>query len=191
MSTEFIIAQIVGFFGYSLYACASFAKSKRENLIFEIATLFLIIAHWYMLNEMVFVLCNLIWIYFSFAGLVKDKHKKLGTLMLLSSVPMILIASLSQWSGHLTDYTILIGMYVVLASRYFTNEFNFRCVCVASALFALFNVSWTASVPSIVFSIIFLVGHLRAVHMLCPRVFTFTGAAQPLRQNSYFQACQP
>ena len=173
MLSEFILIQAIGFLGYALYSASSFAKDKRQNLIMEVATLSIIVVHWDLLDEMIFVFCNLIWMYFSLAGIVKDKYKGLGTLMLLSCVPLILLSSLSQWKGSLIDYTILIGMYVTLASRYFTDEFNFRTVCIIASLFALFNVSWTASVPSVVFSVVFLVGHLRAGYKLLPESFVF------------------
>ena len=170
--SSFMIAQIVGFVGYALYAFSSFQKNRFTLLFIESAGCFIVAAHWLILNMPTLALMNLVYVYMGVLSIAFVRFPKLKPLLYLS-FPLIFALSLSGWGGQL--YSLLaisatmvgaLATTLAVCSKLCVDMTRLRLLSLLSSTLWVACGIFAGSIPQILACGVFAYGHFKNLQLL-------------------------
>ncbi len=155
---SFLLAQIIGIIGYAVYASSGYFKHRKNILIIDALGCAICFIHWQLLGDMRLAWSNIIWLYVALLGLLQGQSKFDKPLLSLSFV-MVSIMMYFNWENRITDYTILIGNYIAISVKYYTNIIKFRRQSCISFSFVVVHAALAGSIPGTICGLASLFAH--------------------------------
>lgn len=112
----FIISQILGFFGFVVYALSFWQKDRRKILLLEVGECLLYSIHYFLLGAMTGGYINIIGMARSGSFIYKDKNKFMST-NVLPTIFLILyvLNAILTWEGYITLFPTIGSMLLCVA----------------------------------------------------------------------------
>lgn len=156
---EFIIAQAIGFVGYSIVAIAPRFKKRNHILMCEALGCAITALQWFLLDLFVATLIDSITAYTALTGVVLLRYPILLPLQKLC-YPMLGAAAIASFDGSLTYYVAIALSLSLITAKMFKDMIKLRLMSlVVGALWITFAVL-AGSIPSLIFAIIYTAGHI-------------------------------
>lgn len=155
---SFLLAQIIGIIGYAVYASSGYFKNRKNILLVDALGCAICFVHWQLLGDMRLAWSNIIWLYVALLGLLQGQSKFDKPLLSLSFV-MVSVMMYFNWENRITDYTILIGNYVAISVKYYTDIIKFRRQSCISFSFVVAHAALAGSIPGTICGLVSLFAH--------------------------------
>ena len=170
--TPFIIAQIIGFIGYGLYAYSSYQKTRFSLLFLEAIGCLVVAAHWAILDMPTLALMNIVYVYMGVLSLAFIRFPAVKPLLYLS-FPIIFYLSFAGWGGQLYSLmaicATLIGVAATLfavCSKLCVDMYRLRLLSLLSSTLWLSCGILAGSIPQIIACGVFAFGHYKSLQRL-------------------------
>ena len=159
--TPFIIAQIIGFIGYGLYAYSSYQKTRFSLLFLEAIGCLVVAAHWAILDMPTLSLMNIVYVYMGVLSLAFIRFPAVKPLLYLS-FPIIFYLSFAGWGGQLYSLMAICATLIGVAATLFAV-----CSKLCVDMYRLRLLSLLAgSIPQIIACGVFAFGHYKSLQRL-------------------------
>ncbi len=170
--SAFVLAQIIGFVGYGLYAYSSYQKNRFALLSIEAAGCLVVALHWAILDMPTIALMNIVYVYMGVLSLTFVRYPAVKPLLYLS-FPIIFYLSFAGWGGQLYSLIAICATMVGVAattlavcSKLCADIFRLRLFSLLSAALWVACGIFAGSVPQIIACGIFAYGHLKHLQLL-------------------------
>lgn|GEM_PF-3513771 len=170
--SAFVLAQIIGFIGYGIYAYSSYQKNRFALLSVEAAGCLVVALHWAILDMPTIALMNIVYVYMGVLSLAFIRFPAVKPLLYLS-FPIIFYLSFAGWGGQLYSLIAICATMVGVAattlavcSKLCADIFRLRLFSLLSAALWVACGIFAGSVPQIIACGIFAYGHGRHLHAL-------------------------
>lgn len=176
---HFMIAQIIGLFGYLIYISAPHFKSRLKIQSIELLSCTILCLHWYMMDIPVMFWGNVIWVYMIITSIARDFDRRAIGFVAFSYI-LVGANAYIHWENTLIDYTALIGLVLAVTCRFYTDLFKFRGYAFTSGIFVVTSSACALSVPGVIFNGLFTLGHGLGLFKLAKERYAITGI-KPLK----------
>lgn len=170
--SPFIIAQILGFIGYALYAYSSYQKTRFSLLSLEAAGCLVVAAHWAMLSMPTLALMNIVYVYMGVLSLAFVRFPAIKPLLYLS-FPIIFYLSFAGWGGQLYSLMAICATLVgalatifAVCSKLYVDMYRLRLLSLLSSTLWVACGLLAGSIPQIIACGIFAFGHFKYIQQL-------------------------
>lgn len=129
-----LLIQAIGVVAYSLLAISYLKKTKRQILVFQIFSYISFIIHYYFLNGITAVICNVIGLVALVAIYFFDKYKLKNKLLIsIFFISLIIVVNIIAFQNIFSIFP-MIAMTIVILSFLFDNENVIRSIGILSII---------------------------------------------------------
>lgn len=154
--TFYILAQVIGFFGYILYVRASHLKTQHQAIRADAFACAVLCLQWAFLGQPILVTLNILVVLTSVAALNRQRINPAYIKMLY--ITGVCALSLS-YQGQLVDVMTILSFSCVFASKMSHSDADFRVFGVLAAVSLTCCGALALSIPAILFNSLCAIGH--------------------------------
>lgn len=161
----FILAQLIGLFGYGLYVAGPYHRERQKVLQMDMLACLVLMVQWALLFQPLLVMNNLLGMLSSLVVL-SGCRPAVKSNLLLAFYPLTFLVFAPFWTGHPADVLALCAVLTMLTARRVETELSFRIWAFSSGIFLIMAGFMAGSVPAVMFNAVFVLGHLQTIVML-------------------------
>lgn len=158
---NYIIAQIIGAIAYSLLGYSFFRKNKKEILFVQILSYIGFSTHYYLMNAMTGMICNILGCIALILIYVFEKDEKKKKILVLILIPLLLLMGYFSYDNIFSLFPV-VACLITFNSFLSKDENKIRFIGIISAVCWLVYAIIIKSYVAIVFEVILVISTIVA-----------------------------